>query len=201
MGISKRDEKGRTVRVYGEDQTRICPVCKKSYIVPAWRATDPKRGKFCSKACSYIGREIKGAFVKGHPDLVPKEKRGHSLETRLKMKEVNRKIAMAKYPDLWKNREHNKRKVEMHRSEYKEWRKSVFERDDYTCQVCNNDNTFLHADHIESWVSNEEKRYVLSNGVTLCFRCHFKKTYPNAEYTEQKAINWGVPPKYRKSYI
>lgn len=192
----KRDEKGRTARLYGEDHTRICPVCNKSYIVPAWRAIDPKRGKFCSKACSYVGREIKGAFVKGHPDLVPKESRGHSLETRLKMKEINKRIAVAKRADRPQPLHEIRQKL-MRRSEYKDWRKAVFERDNYTCQLCNNNDTYIHADHIVSWVVSEEKRYDLDNGRTLCFRCHYKKTYPKVEYNEQKAINWGVPKKYR----
>ena len=72
MAHLKRDKRGRMLRVYGEDQTRVCPVCNKSFLVPAWRARESGRGKFCSKSCSYIGRELKCTFQAGdkHPAYV-----------------------------------------------------------------------------------------------------------------------------------
>lgn len=57
--------------------------------------------------------------------------------------------------------------------EYKQWRKSVFKRDKYTCQCCG-DNTGgnLNAHHIENFSNNEELRYDVDNGITLCKNCH-----------------------------
>ena len=46
--------------------------------------------KFCSKACFFAGRELKGLFEKGHANLVPPEKRGHNQETRQKIAEAQR---------------------------------------------------------------------------------------------------------------
>lgn len=54
------------------------------------------------------------------------------------------------------------------------WRKSVFERDNYTCQVCNVRGTYLEADHIKPWAYFPELRFELSNGRTLCRPCHDK---------------------------
>lgn len=59
--------------------------------------------------------------------------------------------------------------------EYKQWRKSVFERDNYTCQWCDGRGGILHADHIKLWSKFPKLRYVLSNGRTLCKKCHHKR--------------------------
>ncbi len=74
---------------------------------------------------------------------------------------------------------------------YTVWRKSVFERDDYTCQTCGARGVPIHADHIEAFsillkkhgVSSVQSALIcadlwdVSNGRTLCVPCH-KKT-PN----------------------
>ena len=56
--------------------------------------------------------------------------------------------------------------------EYKAWRKSVFERDNYTCQFCGKYGGELNADHIKQWSLYPDLRFELSNGRTLCVPCH-----------------------------
>lgn len=58
---------------------------------------------------------------------------------------------------------------------YKCWRKSVFERDNYTCVWCGHVGGNLHADHIKPFSLFKECRLDLDNGRTLCVGCH-KKT-------------------------
>ena len=55
---------------------------------------------------------------------------------------------------------------------YSEWRKAVFERDGYTCQICGKVGGGLNAHHIKRWSTNVDERYQLSNGITLCEKCH-----------------------------
>lgn len=56
--------------------------------------------------------------------------------------------------------------------EYTEWRKSVFNRDNYTCQNCNVLGGSLEAHHIKSFKDFFDLRYEQSNGITLCKQCH-----------------------------
>lgn len=65
----------------------------------------------------------------------------------------------------------------------KEWRKAVFQRDDYTCQLCNKRGGVLNADHIKPFAEYPELRLELSNGRTLCIECH------------KKTPTWGVKKK------
>lgn len=63
---------------------------------------------------------------------------------------------------------------------YKQWRKAVFERDNYTCQKCGAKSckgvsVILNADHIKPFSLYPELRFDASNGRTLCVSCH-KKT-------------------------
>jgi 5-methylcytosine-specific restriction endonuclease McrA len=69
---------------------------------------------------------------------------------------------------------------------YKDWRKSVYKRDDYTCQSCKKRGVFLNADHIKPYsqiiaengiIDVEQAKSCLelwdiSNGRTLCVGCH-----------------------------
>jgi hypothetical protein len=56
--------------------------------------------------------------------------------------------------------------------EYKNWRRFVFGRDDYTCQECGIRGVYLHADHIKPFAYFPELRFETSNGRTLCVPCH-----------------------------
>lgn len=64
--------------------------------------------------------------------------------------------------------------------EYKLWRKSVYERDNYTCVWCKAKSVIgrkvlLNADHIKPFSLFPELRFNIDNGRTLCLDCH-KKT-------------------------
>jgi len=54
---------------------------------------------------------------------------------------------------------------------YRQWKKAVFERDNYTCRKCST-NECLHAHHIKKQKEFPELRFDVCNGLTLCRRCH-----------------------------
>lgn len=66
--------------------------------------------------------------------------------------------------------------------------KLVFERDDYTCQICRIKGVYLQVDHIQSWSEYVELRFSMDNCRTLCMDCHYKITFSRPK---PKNIIWG----------
>lgn len=58
------------------------------------------------------------------------------------------------------------------RAEFFEWRKSVYERDNWTCQKCGKRGGKLNAHHIIAVSADPSLVYDISNGITLCQKCH-----------------------------
>lgn len=54
--------------------------------------------------------------------------------------------------------------------QYKQWIKSIFERDNHSCQWphCIQPHKKLNAHHIKKWSDYPGLRFHLSNGITLC---------------------------------
>ena len=70
----------------------------------------------------------------------------------------------------------------------KAWRKSVFERDNFTCQKCNQNGGVLNAHHIFNFADYPESRFDVDNGIVLCKSCHksFHSTYGNKNNTREQ---------------
>lgn len=68
------------------------------------------------------------------------------------------------------------------------WRKEVYERDSYTCQLCQSSNNKLNAHHLNSWNWAVEERFDVDNGITLCVDCHrnFHKEYGRGDNTKEQ---------------
>ena len=133
------------------------------------------------------GHKACGGFYKGHPNYMIKQ----SLETREKMRlfrtgkkaslETRKKISesrMGEKNPMWKNNATERNYGIRNTEDYRKWRKAVFERDNYTCQLCGftGKNSYqeivIHADHIQPLAYFPEFRFELSNGRTLCVWCH-----------------------------
>jgi len=55
---------------------------------------------------------------------------------------------------------------------YNEWRAKVFERDEFTCQNCEQVGGVLNAHHIKPYAEYPDLRTEVPNGITLCEECH-----------------------------
>ena len=86
----------------------------------------------------------------------------------------------------WKGGITPKNQLIRHSKEYFDWRKSIFERDNYTCQNCGQYGGRLEADHIKPFSKiikenniktiedalNCKDLWDINNGRTLCKKCH-----------------------------
>lgn len=67
--------------------------------------------------------------------------------------------------------------------EYIRWRSEIYERDNYTCQMCHKKGGKLNAHHLKPFSKYTELRTDVNNGITLCEDCHkllHKKREKNA---------------------
>jgi hypothetical protein len=121
-----------------------------------------------------------------------------SIETRLKRAESLRGKRLGEKSNLWRGGINPLRVIIRDLSESTEWRKNVFERDDYTCKFCGVHGGHLEAHHLKRFtdifrefldrysmlsVTADKYRLVdlarkhgpfwdINNGVTLCRPCH-----------------------------
>lgn len=127
--------------------------------------------KFCSKRCSMLGKKMSNEVkIK-----VSCAKKG-SIPWNKGIKNI---IQSGENNGNWKGGITPINKLIRESFEARNWRKQVFERDDYTCQDCGvrsgcGKTVILHADHIKQFAHYPELRFELSNGRTLCKDCHRK---------------------------
>ena len=105
--------------------------------------------------------------------ILSNRKRKVSQETREKMRISH----LGSRSFLWKGGICNKNRLIRASLMYKQWRKKVFERDNYTCVWCrkksgNGKRVLLTADHIKPFSLYPELRFAIDNGRTLCLECH-----------------------------
>lgn len=93
----------------------------------------------------------------------------------------------------WNNNLSDKdRKDKRKYSEYTDFVKSVFARDNHTCQCCGKQKTNLVAHHLDGYNWCLEKRTDVTNGITLCSNCHgnFHSIYGQGNNTKEQFEEW-----------
>ena len=138
----------------------LCCHCKKEFDKPACHIKRVKN-VFCSVACHdkfQTVRSSKICIICG--DLF--SRRNIHRYTTCDNSDCRSKYKRGEHNGNWKGGVTSIRKRDMSTSQYKNWRKSVFERDNYTC-ICGKRGGDLAAHHIKPWAYFEDLRYDLLN--------------------------------------
>jgi len=175
----------------------ICKYCGKTF-----REYASKKPKFCSKECAdnsrrkkailvceWCGKEKKVRYASEAKKLKycsPKcQAEAISQKIHKKCKYCGKKFSVspafksAKYCS--RECHHSAMRTNSNRTEadiirkseqYLEWRKSVFERDNFTCAICGKVGGKLNAHHIKQVKFRLDLILDIDNGITLCEKCH-----------------------------
>lgn len=73
------------------------------------------------------------------------------------------------HPNYREDSRRNRRNGSHHK-----WVNAVVSRDGATCQHCGAKGIELHAHHIKPYKDHPDLRFDVSNGITLCYACHWK---------------------------
>lgn len=166
-----------------------CPVCQKlSYRYPS---QVKKYNSYCSKKCWYSAmprrlaedtkyRESsiqalnKNRLNRNYRDIGFRKKNSDGVrkaysEGRLK---TNFPVMYGENNPAWKGGTTEENTRIRTSARYKEWRKIVLNRDNYTCQICLVRGGVLEVDHIKPFSLYPKLRFNIDNGRTLCTPCH-----------------------------
>ena len=164
---------------------------QKGYVV-----TEETKAKIRAKAKERVG-EKNNRFGKKHSEKTiqkmrdkAKGKNNHSspwlknnpprrgiktpIEVRLKQSASAKENVKNGTHNLWKGGVSSINKKIRASIEYREWKISVFIRDNRTCLLCGYKGNKIEADHIKPFSLFPELRFDINNGRTLCQECHRK---------------------------
>ena len=172
---------------------KLCLICNKEFKT---HLSEVRRsgGKFCSKKCYGLSRvkirycfclncgidfkrtasqKTFGKYCSTFCSRTKKQSKESRLKISLSKRGKNFGLLGSKSPN-WRGGRCSQKKLIRSSLEYREWRKAVFERDNYTCQTCKVRGKIMNAHHIKPFAFFPELRFSLENGLTLCTECHLK---------------------------
>jgi len=163
-------------------RVKKCKVCGRSFYNPNHQKTQI----YCSRKCWIKSMEGKKPSKNNLRKVRSSEanlKRSQSLKGIKRSKDWRVKVSKrmkGKNCNFWKGGKSNYLYRLRRSLKYKLWREKVFKRDNYTCQKCSQRGGNLHPHHIKSFAKYPQLRFVVSNGKTLCEKCHKQtKSYLN----------------------
>ena len=151
---------------------------------PNWKGGKPK--------CK-CGKQLSSYIAKRCPECFHKNRKGfkHTKETKIKMSIAQK----GNKSYLWKGGISKIRDKIYHSLEYRTWREKVFKRDNYTCRHCNKKGGYIQPHHIKSFSEYPKLIFVVSNGLTLCLKCHRKTdNFGFRQSNKNKSNNKPVAP-------
>ena len=143
----------------------VCLKCEKIFLS---KLSDNR--KYCSKSCAASSRKVTEETRKRMS--FARNGKKHTEESKYK---ISLSHTGSKHYRWNPNRE-EVRYDRRNDPEYMQWRKKVYERDNWICRI-KNENCVgrIEAHHILAWRSHPELRYEINNGITLCHAHHPRK--------------------------
>jgi 5-methylcytosine-specific restriction endonuclease McrA len=163
---------------YPEGRSAVCSDCTTPFFFKG-SGLAPKRCLKCREAWHASKR---------HPCLVcekPVIKRRLTCQTRECQRSWRSIRQRGEKSHLWQGGKATTTTLLRGSIEYALWRDAVYERDDFTCQLCSSKGGKLAAHHIYPFSERPDLRLVLWNGITLCWPCHSQIRWKEADYVER----------------
>ena len=195
-----------------ENPEKTCEYCGKEFSVKKSRAD---KAHFCSRECygNWISENIVGEkhhnYDKGI-EKVCKNCGGHFYvkKWRIESKDKNRGVfcsreCQQKYqtgennPNYTGSYDYSEREEFKKSRDWENVRKSVMERDGYSCWLCGATGK-MNVHHIKSYKEYPELRLDATNLVTLCEDCH-KTMHKGREFWESMGVNYDSEPTLEMS--
>lgn len=153
-----------------------CVNCGKQFYLRGCYMKDPRR-KYCSQKCYHATRAVK-------------DKECLFCGETFKPKNKTQKYCSHKCSKSGKQNPNWAGGVTP-RKMSRVWTQSVFKRDGYRCVICGSQGR-LHAHHLDGYHWCKDRRFDVSNGVTLCVPCHkeFHSQYGTRRNTESQFIEF-----------
>lgn len=178
-------------RTYNRE-IRTCPVCKKKFEVQRYRDV-----KYCSINCYHeLLRVKRGRLLSTKKACFSNKKKERKIikclncekemevmfdsKRKFCSKSCVNKYRVGEKSSGWKGGISSRYDRLKRSNEWKAWRTSVFERDNYTCMDCGirsgcGKKIFLHPHHLVSVFKDESMVFDINNGITLCASCHGRR--------------------------
>lgn len=173
--------------------SKMCHICFSTFSKDtphmSWKLFGERT--FCSKVCARVGLSILNKKIGRVPPsakgktMTEKQKLAISKSNKTAYESPERRLAISKRSlgiprykmrgennPFWRGGITEKNRAIRTSLEYKNWRRAVFKRDDWTCVLCLVSGGELNADHIKPFAFFPELRFTIDNGRTLCTPCH-----------------------------
>ena len=165
-------DEGRTLEIYGYTSDELKPKSVKTIVAvceECGKYRDVRKSAYhdLCNSCSHLGI----TFSPEHRQKLSDANKGKTVtpETLQKMKRMT-----GENSPNWKGGITPVMQMVRHSHVYKNWRAAVYDRDDFTCQMCDVRGGNLEAHHINPVRDHKNDLLIfdVDNGVTLCKRCH-----------------------------